>query len=141
MRKENEQPPILEQCIATIAFLICFQVLCILILRLLGMWKIMKMTTEDWFGLIMIILLLLSITNCYPHYGHCWFLEYLCPEHRHLNCSTFRIFLRKTYIIFIFFFILFKHIGFFFENSLKIISMNIWSIRKLGGGFPKIKIN
>ena len=130
MRKENEQPPILEQCIATIAFLICLQVLFILILRLLGMWKIMKMTTEDWFGLIMIILLLLSITNCYPHYGYCWFLEYLCPEHRHLNCSTFRIFLRKTYIIFIFFFILFKYIG---SSSLKIISMNIWSIRKLGG--------
>ena len=37
MRKENEQPPILEQGIATIAFLICLQVLFILILRLLGM--------------------------------------------------------------------------------------------------------
>ena len=30
----------------------------------------MSLTTEDWFGLIMIIILLLSLAECYPHYGY-----------------------------------------------------------------------
>ena len=72
MNRANKQPPVILQALATIAYLIIMQLFLILVVRIItGLWKVMSLTTEDWFGLIMIIILLLSLAGCYPHYGYC----------------------------------------------------------------------